>query len=317
LGLVAALCAACSSLPVGKDWPEKSIIEKGELIYAVGHSGLRGTEQAAKDAALVQATAEFVKYCGVEVTAFDRSIETYSRSNAQVLDKEDLTSLAQTRAKAFVARALPVAWKLEPMVEGWKAAVLLRVPRKEYERIREEKDVQVSVDVGFYSEGKDGKMQVLKEGEVLRSGDAFVLFVRPSEECYLYAVQVDALGKAFRLFPNDGFQTRSNPLAPGVDHWLPNETKAFELDETTGRETVYLFASRRSISQLEGSFNALTGKDIEGLIQLKKMGVARVRDKVDPRALQAPKTLATDVLDLKRKLQAEGDFVHTFWFWHR
>jgi len=35
------------------------------------------------------------------------------------------------------------------------------------------------------------------------------------------------------------------------------------------------------------------------------MGVARVRDKVDPRVLKAPQAMHMDVLDLKRKLQAE------------
>jgi len=73
--------------------------------------------------------------------------------------------------------------------------VLLKVPRKEYQRVLDDKGVTLSVDVGFYREGDDGKFESCKEGEVLRTGEAFAFFVRPSGNCHLYALQIDSLGK--------------------------------------------------------------------------------------------------------------------------
>lgn len=316
--LLAALSSACSFLPIGKGWTQKTIIERGGDIYAVGHSSVRPTLQQAKDEALSQATVEFVRFCRVDVSAFDRSLELYSKDDHGSAFRDEYSSQSQARSQGFVTRSVPVAWEIVPVEGSFRASVLLKVPKQEYERIVSERDVHLSLDAGFYSESADGSFQVLKEGELLRSGEAFAFFVRPSGTCYLYVIQVDGLGKAFKLFPNAEYQTALNPVAGGMECWIPNDKKTFELDETTGRETIYLFASSGKVDELEGDRpTALSGKDIEDLIAIKKMGVARVRDKINPEKIKAPGSKSLDLLELKRKLQAEGDFVYSFWFWHK
>ncbi|HDP98209.1 MAG TPA: DUF4384 domain-containing protein, partial [bacterium] len=72
-----------------------------------------------------------------------------------------------------------------------------------------------------------------------------------TDNCYLYIFQVDALGRSDRLFPNTDFNTADNPLIAGQDYWIPNTEQYFMLDETTGKEQFYIFASPESIVELE------------------------------------------------------------------
>lgn len=134
---------------------------------------------------------------------------------------------------------------------------------------------------------------------------------------YLYAYQVDAPGKTFRLFPNTGFHTRGNPIAPGDHIWIPNKRELLVLDETTGKEHIFIFASPDRIAEFEGADSINIEKSaIDKVIEIKKMGVAYVREKRDPERIAPPKHQRR-VAEIKKKLQAEGAFVYETWFWHR
>ena len=84
------------------------------------------------------------------------------------------------------------------------------------------------------------------------------------------------------------------------------------LDETTGKERFYLFASLDQIVELEGA-STLQQADFDRA--LKTMGVAGLKKKLNPYQAKPPKRV--QVADVKKKLQAEGAFVYETWFWHR
>ena len=89
-------------------WLDKGLSRKDGFVWVSGQSKAMGSEQEARDSALASATMEFVKFAGVEVEAFDRSVETYSQvgdKNVQTLDAEQR---ATVRAKAFVQNAAPI-----------------------------------------------------------------------------------------------------------------------------------------------------------------------------------------------------------------
>ncbi|MCX5866267.1 MAG: DUF4384 domain-containing protein [Proteobacteria bacterium] len=307
--------------PVSKSqtpsWFSKTIIPQGEFIFSVGHSQPRETEQEAKDNALAKATEEFVRYCKVDVQSFDRSIEVYSKEQGKEFSKSSFEAQGVIRARAFVSRALPEDWYVRKEKGKFLASVLLKVPKEEFDRIVNEKNIKLSLDVLFYYEGEDGRMQILNEGDVLKSGDGYAIYVKPSDSCYLYVYQVDALGKSFRLFPNQDFETVLNPLPPAGDLWIPNATKLFTLDETTGKEYFYIFASPDKMPDFEGQAAVeLTKKDIDNVVGIKKMGVAGVKQKSDTGTVVPPKKNQA-VAEVKRKLQAEGAFVYETWFWHK
>ncbi len=220
-----------SSQPQKPDWYDQTLVQEAEFIYAIGHSQPRDTEQEAKDDALARAVQEIVKYSGVTVEAFDRSVEASSIEDGKEYFTSDFETKRQIRAKAFVKRALPMDWYIQKMAkmqgskrvgDSYLASVYLRVPEEEIARIQEEKEIKLSLDIGLYYEDETGKLQYLNEGHVLHSGEAYTLYVRPSDNCNLYIYQVDDLGRSYRLFPNAEYFTGENPVKAGEDYWIPN-----------------------------------------------------------------------------------------------
>ena len=297
-------------------WLDKNIFDEGGFIYSVGRSNECKTEDEARKEALADATEAFVKYCRVDVQSFDRSIELYSKLNGKTDLSSDLQAGRLVRASAFVTGSIAQDWYIEGPVSLVKAAVLLKIPKEEFERISKENNIKLSVDILFYCEDSNGKMQVMDENSVLSSGDGYAIYVNPSDPCYVYVYQIDSLGKSFRLFPNTEYETPANPVMPATGAWLPNGKKLYEMDETTGKEYVYVFASREPVREFEDpSAVNFTKSGLDDIILIKKMGVAGLKDKRDPAKI-SPRRVS-DIREVKKKLQAEGAFVYETWFWHK
>lgn len=303
------------------EWLDDIIITEEEYIYSVGHSQPRKNEKEARNEALADATGEFVKYCKLEVKvdvqSFDRSIELYSKGKREEIYSSDFQALSVMRSKAFVSRVIQDDWYIRGKKNKFIASVLLKIPREEFDRISNERNIKLSLDILFYYEDENGNMKMFSEGDVLKSGDGFAIYVRASDDCYIYVYQVDALQKSYRLFPNPDFNTKDNPILPANDIWIPNTEQLFELDETTGKEYLYVFASPDRIESFEGKQTLnLKKKDIEDVIKIKKMGIAGLKQKRDTEKVVPPKH-SEQVANVKKKLQAEGAFVYETWFWHR
>jgi hypothetical protein len=321
--LLAVLCVGCPILraetatAVEKpDWLNKTIIDKGEFIYAVGVSRFFPTEEEAKNDAMCDATEAFVKYCHVDVQAFDRSMELYSSNAAKKEINSEASARRILRATAFVSKALPDGWYVENGTNTFKAYVLLKVPKEEFDRISKERAITLSLDILLYCEDAQNRLQVMDESSILTSGAGYSIYVNPSDTCYLYVYQIDALGKSFKLFPSEEYETGVNPIQPCAGMWLPNDIKLYSLDETTGKEFIYVFASRKPIREFEWkTYSGLTQADLDNIVKINKMGVAKLKDKRDPQKL--PTSRSADIRDVKKKLQAEGVFVWETWFWHK
>jgi len=303
-------------------WYDKIIEEEDNFVFATGNSQPRPTVADAKNDALADAVDEVVKYSKVTVESFSRSIEVSSTQQSKEYYRSDFNTQRRIRANAFIRWATPMEWYIRKMArmrgnrkisEYYLASVHLRVPQKEIERIQKEKNIKLSLDIGIYFENEQGKLKYITEGAVLHSGNAYTLYIRPTDECYLYIYQVDDLGRSYRLFPNEEYNTGANPVRAGEDYWIPNTEQYFVLDEIIGKERLYLFASSERIVELEGS-SELEQADFDRV--LKTMGVAGLKEKLSTYQVKPPKK-KVHVAEIKRKLQAEGAFVYETWFWHR
>jgi hypothetical protein len=314
LPLLAGLASA-ESKPAPA-WLEKTVIPGESVIRTVGRSSPQKTEKDAKDEALAEATAQFVKYCGVRVEAFARSLEIYSKDQGKEYARSGVEAQNLIRARAFVSRAVPEEWHVAKEGRKYVASVLLRVPKEEMDRILNEKDVKLSLDIVLYYEDDKGHMKPMSEGTVLKSGEGYALYLKASDQAFIYVYQVDGAGKSFRLFPNKAFRTAENPVSSAADLWIPNEKDLVTLDDTTGKERLFIFASPTKLPDFEGDAGAeLAAKDLEGAKGITKMGVAGLKKKVSETSVTPPQK--RDVVEVKKKLQADGAFVYETWFWHR
>jgi len=295
-------------------WFEKDIVPEKEFILAVGHSAAQPDEQKARDEAVSDAIKNFARYCKADIDSIDRIYETYSSGEHGVKQNLSIENRNQIRVKAFVKHAQPEDWFIQPEGKKWLASVLLKIPQEEADRIASEKSAKLSLDIGLYYEDETGKMKPMGEGTSVKSGGGYAIYANPSDSCYIYVYQTDSMNKVTKLFPNPEFETDLNPVPAGSELWIPNSKRIFFLDETTGRETIYIFASADKISELEGAAAPeMSGNEISDIG--KKMGAAGIRSKLSPEYVSPPEKNTT--VEISKKLQAEGAFVYKTSFWHR
>ncbi len=169
----------------------------------------------------------------------------------------------------------------------------------------------LSLDVGVFYEGGDGKLYPLREGMVLNSSDNYALYLKPGKASYVYAYQVDSSQKAFKIFPNDGYAKAGNPLA-AAEQWIPEGRDYLYLDENPGREEIYVFATRAPSPMLE-SLKTARLSDIQDAI--KTMGIGGRRG---TQVLSKTSGVRADSYELiTRKLAAQGDFYWKLSFIHQ
>ncbi len=120
----------------------------------------------------------------------------------------------------------------------------------------------IEIDVNYVAraQGADQFVQ-LTDGAALRSGDVYKIIFRPREDCYVYIYQIDAADKIYSLFPTIGLpggaETRENFVRAGQTYHIPAESQSFQLDDVTGRETIYFLAYRRPDPQLPALYEQI------------------------------------------------------------
>ena len=156
------------------------------------------------------------------------------------------------------------------------------------------------VNYVYRSAGK-GPLKPIKPGTVLRSGDHYKIIFTPDEDAYVYIFQADSKGQFFQLFPLSEFRGVAldyrNPVRKGQEYVLPAPDKAYQLDDTIGKESIYLVASRGPRKELERLADELqlaqkrgqmqramsTAKAVDGYFKNKRGLAAVVVDSSDAR----------------------------------
>ncbi len=131
----------------------------------------------------------------------------------------------------------------------------------------------------------------VKESDTLTQNDRYYIVFSPEEELYIYVVQIDySTASIVPIFPNRQFSSYNNPMMPHSGYRFPGKGYFF-LDETTGREYIYLIASRSPNQQLENICQSLmNNKNNE------------------------TKQLVSEFIEVLN--QQDSTNVRTIWFWH-
>jgi len=104
---------------------------------------------------------------------------------------------------------------------------------------------------------------VVSEGSVLRSGDNFQIHLETSRPAYVAILMYDSQGKASQIFP-DSKATQSGSIQPGSKVVVPARDLWFWLDESTGTETIYVLASEKPLSDIQGLLAKMESTDDAG-----------------------------------------------------
>ena len=168
----------------------------------------------------------------------------------------------------------------------------------------------LSVVMGMFRELENGLPYKLENGETLFSGDGYFFCVRANRSCFVYMFQEDASGAVFRIFPNTKYNTVGNYVPPGMTVLVPNAEQAFYLDDTVGRERIYLFATTKREKGLE-AFMSGTRRGLEKEC-LRLMGPAGVR----MRSIRVQRERFDQEIGLSEFVSRDG-FAHVMDFFHK
>jgi hypothetical protein len=120
----------------------------------------------------------------------------------------------------------------------------------------ERPEERLGVKLSFIYED-DGVPKPMWDGMSLRSRvDYYYAYFSPEQDCYVYIYQVDSSGAVYQIFPNLEYSNAWNPVKKGKDYWVPADDR-FYLDDVTGEEKIYFFATKEPATELEGLFARL------------------------------------------------------------
>ena len=92
---------------------------------------------------------------------------------------------------------------------------------------------------------------LVNDGSVLRSRDNFQVHFETTSPAFIYILLYDSQGKASQLFPDPKID-EPNFVEGGKKIVIPGDNFWFWLDESPGTETVYVIASKKSMSDIKG-----------------------------------------------------------------
>lgn len=106
---------------------------------------------------------------------------------------------------------------------------------------------------------------VIKNGSTLKSNDNFKVYIRTTQDCYVYVLMFDSEGKASMLFP--GMGGSNNRVKGNRNYQVPAGNDWFYLDEKTGTETIYVLADINPMTDID---RLLADMDRKGSRQQKE-----------------------------------------------
>jgi hypothetical protein len=170
--------------------------------------------------------------------------------------------------------------------------------------------LEFQVGFGMYRILPDGSTEYVREGDTLFSGSGYYFVVRPNAKSYVYLYQIDSNNQVFRLFPNEAYETGQNPISGNQDKMIPNSAMEYFLDESSGTEEIFFFASKAPIEKLE-NFSTGDRKSLP-IEETKDRGVAGIREK-DHTHLKSSTKIFQKILEIG---SSESEFYHRFSFNH-
>jgi class 3 adenylate cyclase/CHAT domain-containing protein len=235
----------------------------GVLLLALAFSGYYlfypgGVEEEKLASAPVTTLTPVSPPDAVKETERNAEVEerTEFKKRAIVTQAKKGQEVAKAKETAPTAKAKEVT--LAPVAKPQEAAPQPEV--KQEVAVKKEAPAQVVAAplslrmniIGQRKEADGGYTEVLvSEGSVLRSHDNFQVHLETSRPAYVYILIYDSQGKASQIFPDPkidqpGFaEGGGRVVIPAKDLW-------FWLDEHTGTETVYVLASEKPMSDIQG-----------------------------------------------------------------
>lgn len=151
------------------------------------------------------------------------------------------------------------------------------------------KSSKLSLSVGFLYENKENKgIFQISNGMKLTTESNYKIYFKPFQRCYVYIIQQDSNNKIDTLY----FSQKS--IEAMKDYWVPGYNKWFYLDNSKGKETIYLLATLKPAKDIEHILDKIKGTSAQGeKVYAMQEVVHQVRNRTRSVAFAGPVTEKT------------------------
>lgn len=161
---------------------------------------------------------------------------------------------------------------------------------------------------------------LIQDGSQLNTGDRFQILFKPHNDCYLYVINVDAKNNIYTLFPNVLAKV-GNYLKESEEYALPDRNKFYELDDTTGVETVYFVASYTPMKDIEWLLKKALDADAPGSLAVLDYAIKKRGSRGAGRIVTGGSRVFTlsdgkQIMKAAEMLQGKGSVVKMVRFHH-
>ena len=125
--------------------------------------------------------------------------------------------------------------------------------------------------------GKDRRLVAITRDTTLRTGDDLKMLVDLQKACFVYVIYHNSQGVVSLMFPGKVRQTAPASQMP-ITYYIPEGEAWFKLDAHAGRETSYLLASARRLTDLEALMASYESADASKKSGLAERVLAHIRE---------------------------------------
>jgi hypothetical protein len=227
-----------------------------DYYIGVGFAANTGKPEQDRKRAEQSAINALAKEVRVQVKSrFTDRMRAENKNGKQESSQEVESFIETTVSEVLPGVEVEARWHDEKAKEYWAYAVLLK-------RKVNIEPLSLTVEaIGRRKIGAELIDVVVKNDNILKSRDNLKISFEVSDTAFVYALLYDSQGQANLIFPNAEINL-SNKVKGGVRYQIPTGDNWFWLDDHTGRETIYVVASRRpmpEIAQLLGKMEMAGG----------------------------------------------------------
>lgn len=157
---------------------------------------------------------------------------------------------------------------------------------------------------------ENGNASLLQDGdEMVSRVSKYGIFVAPTQDAHVYALQQDATGSVYVLFPNQDYSDQQNPVPGGTELWVPRDINHWlTLDENEGEEQIFVAAGPEPIPELEEVLTSGTGGETQAGDLVTWLESSRGPGEVVEGSPQVPEGAIdlTNTIDVVRKSGSEN-----------
>ncbi len=147
----------------------------------------------------------------------------------------------------------------------------------------------------LHGNAKTPRVEPVKDGMVLRSGDKLKMMIELRKKCFVYVIHLNSQNEVSMIFPYD-LKLFAQDYEVGHRYYIPQGDAWFQLDNNPGKETFYVIASDQRLQDVEFAYSRYVAAEPSKRLQLASLVISEIQSLQEQQraSSEEPEMLARD-----------------------